>query len=142
MAGLPHSHRVSFRDKNERKRPWDIRTQTKRMMLRLLKMERRRKWSRKELRLQAVFDYLIKHPCVDCGETNVLVLQFDHVRGVKKFEISKAAKGKKLIKLEEEMMKCDVRCANCHQMKSLNENGCWKFKFLEKMLSKSKQETL
>ena len=36
-----------------------------------------------------VQEYLSTHPCVDCGETNPIVLEFEHVRGKKKASISK-----------------------------------------------------
>ena len=42
---------------------------------------------REEARLY-VFTYLTDHPCVDCHETDPLVLTFDHVRGKKKMNIS------------------------------------------------------
>lgn len=75
-----------------------------------------------------LLDYLVTHPCVDCSESNPVVLEFDHVRGEKKFIISKAVSGStrswKLIK--EEIDKCDVRCANCHRIRTAQVDGFWK----------------
>jgi len=31
-----------------------------------------------------ILDYLLSHPCIDCGETDPIVLEFDHVSGTKK----------------------------------------------------------
>src|SRR5437660_651456 len=67
-----------------------------------------------------VKNYLSTHPCIDCGETDPVVLQFDHVRGIKKFNIANS--GQKLIKtIEEEISKCEVRCAHCHLRKHHTE---------------------
>jgi hypothetical protein len=71
--------------------------------------------------------YLEANPCVDCGETNIIVLEFDHVgeEGTKKFNISDATRlGYGMPKLKAEMAKCEVRCANCHRKKTY-ERGGW-----------------
>jgi hypothetical protein len=55
---------------------------------------------------------------VDCGESDPIVLEFDHVRGVKRGEISRLKTMVSLETLAEEIAKCDVRCANCHRRKT------------------------
>lgn len=63
-----------------------------------------------------VIDYLRKNPCVDCGESDPVVLEFDHVRGVKDIEVSvMVSRGFGIERISEEITKCDVRCANCHR---------------------------
>jgi hypothetical protein len=52
----------------------------------------------------------------------VLVLEFDHVRGVKKSDICKLAnRPANLETLADEIEKCDVRCANCHRRRTVKE---------------------
>lgn len=65
--------------------------------------------------------YLREHPCVDCGESNLCVLEFDHVRGEKLFNV-RGHTSKNLHQIEEEIKKCDVRCANCHSRR--HKKGC------------------
>lgn len=70
-----------------------------------------------------IVEYLKVHPCVDCGESDIIVLEFDHVRGEKKFNISSVFhNGISLEKIKREIKKCEVRCANCHR-KVTNKRG-------------------
>jgi hypothetical protein len=63
-----------------------------------------------------IVDHLTNHPCVDCGEMDLDVLDFDHVRGVKTDNVSSLVRRKVGIdKLQIEIEKCEVRCANCHR---------------------------
>lgn len=67
-----------------------------------------------------VYDYLLTHSCVDCPETDIRVLHFDHVRGHKVSNVSKLVNGaSSLIRVMEEVKKCDIRCANCHARKDV-----------------------
>lgn len=63
-----------------------------------------------------VKNYLLSHACVDCGESDPIVLEFDHVRGIKLSDIADMKWSYASIqKIQDEMAKCDVRCANCHR---------------------------
>ncbi len=64
-----------------------------------------------------IASYLLNHGCVDCPEGDPVVLEFDHRVGSRKmFNIGDAASRKVSLKrLIEEIVKCDVRCANCHR---------------------------
>jgi hypothetical protein len=88
-----------------------------------------RKWNDKNRfeNRQRVLEHLYKHPCVDCGESNPVILTFDHVIGKKHDEISNMIRlGKTWPTIEEEIKKCDVRCANCHMHKTSKERKWWK----------------
>lgn len=65
---------------------------------------------------QFVLEYLLDHPCVDCGVTNPIVLDFDHVTGEKIGNVSEMIKSGSLRGIKEEIKKCEVRCANCHRI--------------------------
>lgn len=53
--------------------------------------------------------------CVDCGLSDFRVLEFDHVRGVKRDHVSRLLRGGYSSRsIIEELAKCDVRCRNCH----------------------------
>jgi hypothetical protein len=75
-----------------------------------------------------LFDYLSQNPCVDCGESDPMRLQLDH-KVDKEFVIGKSlvGKSKSLADVQSEIAKCDVRCANCHQVKTHGEQNTWKY---------------
>lgn len=87
--------------------------------------------ARRAILYKHVTDYLKKHPCVDCGETDLLVLEFDHVRGKKIATISRMIELTSLAKIKEEIKKCQVRCANCHRRKTAKDQK-WKKTTLQK----------
>ena len=63
-----------------------------------------------------VLQYLLTHPCVDCGEDDSVVLEFDHVTGNKLSDVGSMARaGWNLAAIQAEIAKCEVRCANCHR---------------------------
>ncbi len=65
--------------------------------------------------------FLRSSHCIDCGETDPIVLDFDH-RGNKDFCISHhARRNVSLDRVKKEASKCDVRCANCHRRKHVKE---------------------
>jgi hypothetical protein len=85
---------------------------------------RKAKKARIKENYQRIYDYLLAHPCVDCKEDDPVVLDFDHVRGKKKGHVSRlASMGNSWETLEIEILKCDVRCANCHRRKSARQLG-------------------
>jgi hypothetical protein len=62
--------------------------------------------------------YLAEHPCVDCGEADPEVLDFDHIpgRGPKLANVSVLLQQHySLRRLIAEVALCEVRCANCHR---------------------------
>jgi hypothetical protein len=72
-----------------------------------------------------VFMYLLEHPCVDCGEPDPLVLDFDHRDPSKKHRgVAQMMSGTtSWAKIQEEIQKCDVRCANCHRRRTAEQYG-------------------
>lgn len=66
--------------------------------------------------LERIGEYLLEHPCVDCGEADIRVLDFDHRDGEDKTgEVMKLAKAAySWRRVSAEIAKCDVRCRNCH----------------------------
>jgi hypothetical protein len=69
-------------------------------------------------------NWLATHPCVDCGDTDPLVLQFDHIE-MRYSDRRKVVSGMggTLKKLMAEIALCEIRCANCHVRRTRKQLG-------------------
>ncbi len=75
-----------------------------------------------EGRMRFLIEYFKHHPCVDCGEDDVLVLEFDHQRN-KRFDLAYAVRYRRWDEVLKEIEKCEVRCANCHRRRTSIDRG-------------------
>jgi hypothetical protein len=74
--------------------------------------------------IKRLIKYLLQHPCVDCGETDPVLLEFDHVRGKKVNSVCNLIRqGFCWDKINSEIQKCEVRCCKCHRLKTAKQFG-------------------
>lgn len=88
-----------------------------------LEKGRRGRQALRRRNFEHLVEYLRSHPCVDCGESDIRVLQFDHLNPTAKTdEVSNLVRraGSWLL-VAHEIEKCEVRCGNCHRRKTLRE---------------------
>jgi hypothetical protein len=65
-----------------------------------------------------IWEYKASHSCIDCGESDPVVIDFDHLED-KEFNISHGvARGFSINRIMKEIEKCDVVCANCHRRRT------------------------
>lgn len=72
-----------------------------------------------------MIEYLSEHPCVDCNESDIRCLEFDHLKD-KEFTIELSGRRMGLERIKKEIQKCAVRCANCHRKKTAEENNTYR----------------
>lgn len=104
------AYRAAWYEKNKTRHVANVRRNSKD------RATRNREW---------LLEYLIEHPCVDCGTEDLRVLDFDHRPDeAKAGNVSTmAANGTVLKTLKAEVAKCDVRCKNCHAIKTYERAG-------------------
>jgi hypothetical protein len=82
----------------------------------------RRASAKYRARIRAIIAEAKNRACADCGRHfPTCVMDFDHVRGEKKFKVAEAvqrAYGLNFDRLRAEIAKCDVVCANCHRIRT------------------------
>lgn len=67
-----------------------------------------------------IIEYLKNHPCVDCGNSDIRILEFDHIKGIKSGNVTQMARnGCDTSKLLQEIDKCEIRCCNCHRIATI-----------------------
>lgn len=84
-------------------------------------MRRKSHKRHRERNQEKLLEYLSFNHCIDCGETDPIVLEFDHRDQIdKKFNVGKMVNGGHFSweKIKTEIEKCDVRCANCHRRRT------------------------
>lgn len=78
----------------------------------------------KKKQVQLLRDYVTRYkeerPCVDCDKSYPhYVMDLDHCNGKKITNVSTAIyRGWSLERLKQEIAKCEIRCANCHRIKT------------------------
>lgn len=67
---------------------------------------------------------LKNQPCTDCNSTyHHAVMEFDHVRAEKCFDVSFGVRNRSLDAIKTEIEKCDLVCANCHRERTFQRNN-------------------
>ncbi len=65
-----------------------------------------------------VLSILESRQCADCGGTDIVVLEFDHVRDKLEHVSTLTSNGRSLTRIDEEIERCDVVCVNCHRRRT------------------------
>ena len=74
-------------------------------------------------------EYLLEHPCVDCGNADLRVLDLDHLDPSRKVDcISRLMQNGVWKRVAAEIEKCEVRCANCHRIKTARDVNTYKYR--------------
>lgn len=70
-----------------------------------------------------LIEYLSNKGCVDCGEKDPVVLEFDHIDPeTKTASVSNMIRHLRNVdKVHEEINKCEIRCANCHKRRTAKQ---------------------
>ncbi|MBO0979953.1 hypothetical protein [Microbacterium sp. SD291] len=90
---------------------------------------RTRTKAQKETSIAFLAEYFTSHPCIDCGEPDLRVLDFDHRPGsAKRDSVMRLVRnGHPLATIAAEIEKCDVRCRNCHAIVTYERmGGSWR----------------
>jgi hypothetical protein len=92
--------------------------------------DRKRKEDNRQKIVEKARDYiwsvLESSACVDCSNSDPLVLEFDHRDNSGKLYNIAEMHRLSVSKIKEEIAKCEVRCANCHKKRTAVQFGFWR----------------
>ena len=84
---------------------------------------------KRKLNKQKLYGHLLGKVCVECGISDIRVLEFDHLPGnTKVSEISSMmSNGNCWETIKKEIEKCEIVCCNCHRIRSISRlKRCWR----------------
>ena len=112
-----HKHFKNYYENNREKQFAVVAARNKKLI------HRNREW---------LAEYLSTHPCVDCSNSDIRVLEFDHLEH-KIMGVGKMVRhGSSIQKIQKEIDKCEIRCRNCHQIKTMERRGgAWQDEFFK-----------
>ena len=87
-----------------------------------------RKHEVRKVAREYVYQYLLSHPCSQCGESDPVVLEFHHVGGKDMAVAAMVSAGYSIERIQAEIDKCTILCANCHRKLTVEERGWFKKK--------------
>jgi hypothetical protein len=70
-----------------------------------------------------VLEMLRERRCVDCGEADVVVLEFDHLSDKQAHVATLVSRGVGLARIEAEVARCEIVCVNCHRRRTAARAG-------------------
>lgn len=78
--------------------------------------------------------YFLENPCLDCGEADPIVLEFDHMeKKTKLAPVSELVSRRRPWRIIfEETKKCEERCANSYRKEMANASGYSKLLLLKR----------
>lgn len=82
---------------------------------------------RRKIHQKFILDYLKSHPCFHCGESDPIVLEFDHLRNKRKNLSHMIGGSDSIDSIKKEIEKCQVLCANCHRRKTAKDYKWYKY---------------
>jgi len=79
-----------------------------------------------------ICEFLSKNPCVDCNESNIILLEFDHKNPEEKVECITVmvTNGFSFSKIKQEIEKCEIRCISCHKKRTAIQQNNYRLKWL------------
>lgn len=95
--------------------------------VRAVRMDGYARRRREELH-RRILEHLLEHPCVDCGEADPVVLEFDHLRDKLRNVTGMANARMPWSKIRAEIEKCEVVCANCHRRRTARRLNSFRYR--------------